>query len=216
MSSSFHIGYDGPRPDPLTRQEGANLTVELGRAHRGDDFTNADMRGRVLNYGGVNYLEAELKRDPEAFEAKINDQIVELQGIIAPHVGRYATAKHGQIGVFGEEGWDLWERFYGRTKVMHVSGIILGVAGVALNKRMICDYENPEKVDSAREFKSGGKNYRIGVLFDTTDMEPYFCHKVEAPDADKMLVPIRGFPRTSQQFHGIRSWQIAGTDTVKT
>lgn len=216
MSSPYFPGYDGPRPNPLTRQEGANLSVELGRAHRGDDYTNADVYGKVLNFGGRNYLGAVLERDPEAFRAKIDNQIADLQGIIAPHVGRYATAKHRQIGVFNESDCDLWERFYGRSKVMHVSGIILGVAGVALRRRMIYDIDNPGKIDNAREFAYGGKDFRIGVLFDTTDMEPYFCYRVEAPDTDEMLVPIRGFPRSSKEFHGLWSWQIAGSDVVRT
>lgn len=67
--------YTGTIENPLTHSEGAALTLELGAAHKGDDYHNADMFGQVLHFGGVNYLVAERDRDAEAFAGKVEKQI---------------------------------------------------------------------------------------------------------------------------------------------
>ncbi len=205
-------GYEGPLINPLSRDEGINLTVDLRAAHQGDDYHNADVFGRVIHYGGVNYLEAEMNHDPKRFEAKVEDRVRELKEIIAPHIGRWAAAKHNRLGVMSETGWELWENNYASTRVMHTSGIILGVSGVALDKCMYFDYDHPGRVDEARVASWRGGAYKIGVILDTTHTKPAFCYGVEAPETNRMLVPIRGLPSRRSLFNGIWSWQISGID----
>ncbi|MDB5163672.1 MAG: hypothetical protein JWS12_289 [Candidatus Saccharibacteria bacterium] len=204
-------GYSSPIEDALTPSEGVQLTVELGRAHTGDDYHNADVFGTVLHFGGVNYLEAERDRDREAFTAKIDGQVDRIQEIVAPFIGKWAFAKHQILGVKNEVGWDLWERFCGRAEVMHTSGIILGAAGVVMDRTMNFDYEYPGDVSKARESHKG-PGFKVGIVLDTTETDPAFSYGVEAPNTDRMLVPVRGFPITRKSFHGIWSWQISGID----
>ena len=202
--------YTGTIENPLTRSEGIALTLELGAAHKGDDYHNADVLGRILHFGGVNYLEAERDRDPEAFAGKVEEQIEELKAIIAPYIGKWAAAKHYNLGVENGEDWELWQRPHGSSRVMHTSGIILGVAGVKMDRCMHFDYDHPNEVARARVSSWQGHAYKIGVLLDTIHATPSFCYGVEAPDADRMLVPVRGFPRHRESFSGLWSWQISG------
>lgn len=204
--------YTGTIENPLTRSEGVALTLELGAAHHGDDCHNADVFGRILHFGGVNYIEAERDRDPEAFAGRVEQQVEELKEIVAPHVGKWAAAKHRVLGVENDNKWELWHRLYGSSKVMHTSGIILGIAGVKMDRSMHFDYYHPNEVAKAREASWQGGDYKIGVLLDTTHATPAFCYGVEAPDTNRMLVPVRGFPRHRDSFSGLWSWQISGLD----
>lgn len=204
--------YTGTIENPLTRSEGIALTLELGAAHHGDDYHNADVFGHIQHFGGVNYLEKERDRDPEAFAARVTSQIEELQEIITPFVGRWTAAKHETLGVETGDGWELWQRLHDRSKVMHTSGIILGVAGVKMERCKYFDYDHPTEVARARVATWLGRTYKIGVLLDTTHATPSFCYGVEAPDATRMLVPVRGFPRYRESFSGIWSWQLTGSD----
>ncbi len=204
--------YTGTKENSLTRSEGVALTLELGAAHHGDDYHNADAFGRVLHFGGVNYLEAERDRDPGAFAGKVERQIEELKEIVAPHIGKWAAAKHRMLGVDNDGGWELWERLFDRSKVMHTSGIILGVAGVKMERCMHFDHDYPNEVAKARVSSWRGGAYKIGVLLDTTHTTPYFSYRVEAPGTNRMLVPVRGFPRHRKSFSGLWSWQLSGFD----
>lgn len=202
--------YNGVIGESLTRDEGIALTIELGRAHTGDDYHNADVFGSVLHNGGDSYLEAERDRNPEAFAARVDEQVDRIQEIIAPHIGKWAAAKHMRLGVLNEGEWELWERLFGRSKVMHTSGIILGAAGLVMERTMIFDYDHPGDVSEAHELRWKGKSFKIGILLDTTEAEPSFCYGVEAPDVNRMLVPVRGFPRHRESFNGLWSWQLSG------
>lgn len=204
--------YTGLIENPVTRSEAARLTVELGAAHHGDDYDNADVIGRILHYGGDGYLARRCREDPQAFTEKVENQIEELQAIVAPYVGRWVAAKHAMLGVEAETGWELWQRLFGSSNVMHTSGIILGVAGVKMERHMIFDYNYPTEVSKAHQASWRGPDYKIGVLLDTTLATPSFCYGVEAPDTDRMLVPVRGFPRHPQTLSGLWSWQLSGSD----
>jgi hypothetical protein len=201
--------YTAPKLNPLTRREGAHLTVAMGSAHVGDDYHNADVFGKVLHFGGVNYLEAERDRDPRAFTSKVEVQVEQLQELITPYIGRWAAAKHEMLGVKRESAWETW-RSYDRPKVMHTSGIILGVAGVVMNRRVIFGYNHPAQSSQMQNIRRG--DFKIGVLLDTTDASPAFSYGVEAPETDRMLVPVRGFPRRGDSFSYLWSWQLSGTD----
>lgn len=209
-------GYDGEIVNPLSIQEGIDLTIALGRAHKGNDYDNADVHGRVLHFGGVNYLEARRDKDPEEFQRGVDAQIEELQAIVEPHIGKWVTAKHKEIGVKNGPDWELWERPFERPKVMHISGIILGVAGLVMERVVHYDYEHPGQIEHVRTSSWRGKDFRIGVLLDTSKMRPVFCYGVEAPQTDRMLLPIRGLPRTRQGYNGIWSWQLHGHRTGTT
>ncbi len=204
-------GYSGIKENPLSLIEGVGLTIELGRSHAGDDYDNADVYGRILHFGGGGYLGARLIADKEEFISKIDTQVDRVQKIIAPYIGRWATAKHRMLGVKNEGEWQLWQRSHGDADVMHTSGIILGAAGVAMNSTMTFHWDHPDEVSKAYEAHAG-QTFKIGVLLDTTYSSPAFSYGVEAPDTDEMLVPVRGFPGSREGFSGLWSWQIGGTD----
>lgn len=207
-------GYDGVIENPLSRVEGIELTVALGAAHRGDDYYNADVFGAVLHHGGTGYIKSEMDRDPQAFAERVDEQIDELKVIIAPYIGRWAAAKHGALGLEVEDSWVLWQRSSSGTECMHTSGVILGVAGVKMDKRMLYNFEYPNDLSRAYEATWKRHSYKIGVLLDTTHTRRSFSYGVEAPAANKMLVPVRGFPGNKKYFNGLWSWQLSGTEKV--
>ncbi len=194
----------------LTLREGIELTIALGKAHIGDDYDNADVYGRIQHFGGTGYQAKRFEQNPDVFESKIDSQINRLEEIIAPHIGKIALAKHRHLGVKNDEDWELWSRAVSDHKVMHTSGVILGIAGIAMERCMSFDYHYPGEVDKAVEMKWRGGAYKIGVLLDTTDNKPEFGFRVQAPKTDRMLVPVRGFPRYPESFSGLWSWQITG------
>lgn len=194
----------------LTRHEGIELTVALGKAHTGDDYDNADVYGRIKHFGGSGWQAKRFQEHPEVFETKINDQIERLRDIIAPHIGKVAAAKHRHIGVENGGSWELWRRAPGDHEVMHTRGIILGIAGIAMKGTMMYDWEHPGNPEKAMDITWEGGTYKIGVLLDTTDNKREFGFRVQAPNTDRMLVPIRGLPRHPDNYSGLWSWQISG------
>lgn len=194
----------------LTRTEGVELTIALGKAHEGDDYDNADVYGRIKHFGGSGYQAKRFEENPELFKAKINDQIERLSNIIAPAIGKIASAKHCRLGVKRDDGWEIWSRAPGCNEVMHTRGVILGIAAIAMKRRMAFDYFYPDRLDKANDVTWYGGEYKIGVLLDTTDNKSEFAFRVPAPKTDRMLVPVRGFPRQLESFSGLWSWQLSG------
>ena len=202
--------HNGVIENPLTYAEGVSLTVALGAAHQGDDYYNADVFGRVLHFGGSGHIKNEKERNPQEFTNRIDTQIDELKAIIAPYIGKLAAAKHGVLGVDGENGWELWQRSSSGNELMHTSGVILGVEGIAMNRTMVFNFEYPTDISKAYEASWRGGDYKIGVLLDTTHASRSFCFGIEAPEANRMLVPVRGFPGNKKYFSGLWSCQISG------
>jgi hypothetical protein len=204
--------YNGKVENPLSPAEAKQLTLALDAAHHGDDYHNADVFGAVIHFGDSGYLGKQHARDPQAFEEKVTSQIEELQAIIAPHIVQWVAAKHCKLGVENQGEWELWQMIYGSSKVMHTSGIILGIAGVKMERVMHFDYDHPTEVSKARVSSWANRAFKIGVLLDTTHATPAFSNGIEAPDTDRMLVPVRGFPRHRESFSGLWSWQLSGAD----
>lgn len=194
----------------LTRHAGIELTVALGKAHIGDDYDNADVYGRIKHFGGAGWQAQRFQEHPEVFETKINDQIERLRDIIAPHIGKLAAAKHRHIGVEKGGSWELWRRAPGDQEVMHTRGIILGIAGIAMKRTMMYDWEHHGDPAKVINMAWQGGTYKIGVLLDTSDNHREFGFRVQAPDTDRMLVPVRGLPRHRDNYSGLWSWQISG------
>jgi len=207
-------GYDGPMENPLNRREAMELTIALGAAHRGDDYTNADCIGRILFAGsGGGYLRTQCEDNPEVYAEKVAQQIADLQTIIEPYVGRFVCGKHEQLGVAQGEEWELWGRATtDPSRVLHTSGIILGIADVVFDRTMRFAYDRPYDLDTAKEYTWNGKDFKIGVLLDTTFATDAFCFHLPAPETDRMLIPVRGFPRYYESFNGLWSWQLSGVD----
>lgn len=207
--------YSGPKTNHLTRREGVDLTIALGAAHIGNDYENADVYGEALYFDDrSSYRKSQVNKNPETYRAKVEGQIERLQEIIAPFIGRWAAAKHNILGLKNGSTWDLWEASFGYTRpgVLHTSGIILGISGIAMNRRMVFHYDHPEDLSKAHDSRIQNKNFKIGVELDTSHNDPVFSYGVEAPDTDRMLVPVRGFPVSERQYHGIWSHQISGSD----
>lgn len=204
-------GYNGPKPNPLFATEATHLTAALGKAHRGPEHYDADEYGTKLHLDqGVSYHLTKLSEDPEALAAKLDERLAALTEIITPFVGRWAMGKHYTIGVQQPGGWELWQRFYSKAgaNTMHVNGIILGVEGIVFDRTMAYSAFHPGSVSEAQAVDKS-PTFAVGVLLDTGDAIPAFNYDIEAPDVDRMLVPIQDFPR-HPGFNRAWSWQVSG------